>query len=104
MIKLVVLGVSGSSGKQVLRVVKEHKDLFEIVGVSVNTSTSILNDLVNDFPSIKLVGVSDEEKYKEIKDNSLFNVTNNLLDLIHLEGVDMVVNAIVGIAGLKPTI
>lgn len=104
MIKLVVLGVSGSIGKQVLRVVKEHKDLFEIVGVSVNTSTSILNDLVNDFPSIKLVGVSDEEKYKEIKDNSLFNVTNNLLDLIHLEGVDMVVNAIVGIAGLKPTI
>ena len=45
MIKLVVLGVSGSIGKQVLRVVKENKDLFEIVGVSVNTSTSILNDL-----------------------------------------------------------
>ena len=71
MIKLVVLGVSGSIGKQVLRVVKENKNLFEIVGVSVNTSTSILNDLVNEFPSIKLVGVSDEEKYKEFKENSL---------------------------------
>ena len=63
MIKLVVLGVSGSIGKQVLQVVRENPNEFEIIGVSVNTSIEGINDLVKEFPSIKLVGVANEEKY-----------------------------------------
>lgn len=104
MIKLVVLGVSGSIGKQVLQIVRENRHEFEIVGISVNTSTNELESIVNEFPSIKLVCISNKEKYLDFKKKSLFDVTNNLLDLIHLDGVNMVVNAIVGIAGLAPTI
>lgn len=104
MIKLVVLGVSGSIGKQVLQIVRENRHEFEIVGISVNTSTNELESIVNEFPSIKLVCISNKEKYLDFKKKSLLDVTNNLLDLIHLDGVNMVVNAIVGIAGLAPTI
>lgn len=104
MIKLVVLGVTGSIGKQVLQIVRENRHKFEIVGISVNTSIYELDSILNEFKSIELVAISNEEKYLEFKKNSLFKLTNNLLDLIHLEGVDMVVNAIVGIAGLAPTI
>ena len=104
MIRLVVLGVSGSIGKQVLQIVRENPNEFEIIGVSVNTSIEGLNDLVNEFPSIKLVGIANKEKFLEAKDKSLFEVTSNLLDLIHLDKVDMVVNGIVGIAGLAPTV
>lgn len=104
MIKLVVLGVSGSIGKQVLQIVRENRHEFEIVGISVNTSTNELESIVNEFPSIKLVCISNKEKYLDFMKNSLLDVTNNLLDLIHLDGVNMVVNAIVGIAGLAPTI
>ena len=76
MIRLVVLGVSGSIGKQVLQIVRENPNEFEIVGVSVNTSIEGLNDLVNEFPSIKLVGIANKEKFLEAKDKSLFEVTS----------------------------
>jgi len=104
MIKIVVLGVSGSIGKQVLQIVRENPNDFEILGVSVNKSIDCLEDIINEFKSIKLIGIADTEKFEEYKNVSKLTTTNNLLDLVNLEGVDMVVNSIVGIAGLAPTI
>lgn len=105
MMKLAILGVSGSIGEQVLKIVQDHQKDFEVVAVSVNTSIEVLDELIKRFPSIKMIGVSDLKSYNKILnkfDNII--VTNNLLDLVNYDEVTMVVNAIVGIAGLKPTL
>lgn len=103
MIRLAILGVSGSIGKQVLNIVKDNPNDFEVVGVSVNKSIDILNDLVKEFPSIKYIGIANNESFEKYqcckKDTLVFNDLTNLIN----EDIDMVVNAIVGIAGLIPT-
>ena len=72
MMKLAILGVSGSIGEQVLKIVQDHQKDFEVVAVSVNTSIEVLDELIKRFPSIKMIGVSDLKSYNKILNKFAF--------------------------------
>jgi len=105
--KIAILGVSGSIGQSTIEVLKKHREQFTLVGISVYHNIDCLNDLLQDFLTIEVVGVK-----------SLLDVQSYILNYPHvkfiegekgLESVatchcDLVLNALVGFVGLKPTI
>ena len=105
--KIAILGVSGSIGQSTIEVLKKHREQFTLVGISVYHNIDCLNDLLQDFLTIEVVGVK-----------SLLYVQSYILNYPHvkfiegekgLESVatchcDLVLNALVGFVGLKPTI
>ena len=65
--KIAILGVSGSIGKQSVDVIRQHQDLYTLVAASVNTSVKYLEELLNEFPSLKHLCIGDYDLYKEFK-------------------------------------
>lgn len=106
--KIFLLGSSGSIGVNTLNVIREFRDEFEIVGLTVNSNYKTLVEQLKEF-SPKIIVVGNKETAKEIK--SLLN--KNIKILIGKEGLveaaetldyDILVSALVGFAGLPPTI
>lgn len=105
--KICLLGASGSIGLSTCDILKTFNDKFELVAVSINSRINILEDILKQFSSIKYVCVCNNEiknlqtKYKDI---IFFNSEDGLISLIEVSKCDMVVNALVGFVGLKPTV
>ena len=102
-----ILGSTGSIGKQALEVAERNG--YKVTGLTANTSVEALAKNAKKF-GVKQVAIADTEKYKELKD-ALFG--SNIEVLAGQEGVvkiassgnaDTVINSIVGIAGLLPTV
>jgi 1-deoxy-D-xylulose-5-phosphate reductoisomerase len=108
MVNLAILGVSGSIGKQAIEVILEHKDEFNLVGISVFSNIDYALSLLNDFSSIIYVGVKDEvDAAKVLKEHpsiTVFIGEEGLSKIAVLDEVDLLVNALVGFLGLLPTI
>ncbi len=106
--KLCVLGISGSIGVNVSDVVLSHREDFEIVGASVNTKIAVLEEMLSLHPSIRFVAIGDysfaETFQKAHPDIHVFFGERGLTELIDATSCDMVVNALVGFAGLVPTV
>lgn len=105
---LIILGVSGSIGRQTVAIVKNNPNDLSIIGVSVHQSLAYLEELLCQFPSIKYVCVGQEsdsmilsKKYPNIR---FFFNEQGLLDLVQIQAEALVVNALVGFVGLMPTI
>ncbi len=108
--RLIVLGSTGSIGTQALDVVRRAPDRFEIVGLAAATSHELLVGQVREFMP-PVVGVSDETAAVELK-----NALEGLRSVEILAGsdapeqlardleADLVLNAMVGSAGLSPTL
>ncbi|MDD3383443.1 MAG: 1-deoxy-D-xylulose-5-phosphate reductoisomerase [Bacilli bacterium] len=108
MISLTILGVSGSIGQQSVKVIKDNIQEFSLIGVSVNTNGEYLNQLLEEFKTIKYVciGVKMDlnyykNKYKKIM---FFQGDEGLKELCKIKENDLIVNALVGFVGLRPTI
>lgn len=106
--KLCVLGITGSIGKNVADIVKQNRNDFEIVGVALHSNVDILFEILKEHTSIKYVYVNSDEskvkvlaKYPHLVVYTKEDTFNALLDAY---SYDMVVNALVGFAGLKPTV
>ncbi len=105
--KICLLGASGSIGKSTCDILKKFNNSFELVAVSINKSVDILESIILQFPSIKSVCVCNapiielQKKYPRI---TFFTKEDGLIDLIANSSCDMVVNALVGFVGLKPTV
>ena len=102
--KILLLGATGSIGKQTINVCKNHKDKFEIVGLSVGKNIKLLEEYL-DILTIKHVCTQEENielinKYPNIK---FYYGEQGLLDIVSLE-YDLLVNSLVGFVGLKPTL
>ena len=105
--KITILGTTGSIGQQTVDVCLHHQDEFEVVAVSAGKNIELLEKTIEQIQP-KVVCVIDEkdafylqEKYKEIK--CVYGAEG--LDYIAtIDEVDIVLNAIVGFAGLLPTI
>ena len=102
--KILLLGATGSIGKQTIDVCKNHKDKFEIVGLSVGKNIKLLEEYL-DILTIKHVCTQEENielinKYPNIK---FYYGEQGLLDIVSLE-YDLLVNSLVGFVGLKPTL
>ena len=108
--RISILGSTGSIGKQTLDVVRQHKDKFEVVAISANSSVDLLLEQIKEFKP-KYVAVYDE--LSAIKLKSMIPSDINIEVLSGMEGlktissldeIDVLLTAIVGMIGLVPTL
>lgn len=104
-----ILGSTGSIGTQALEVIREHASRFKISVLTAHSNAQLLIDQALEFKP-KWVVIGDESKYEQVK-NALKNTctdvlcgANNLNDIVTAPDIDIVLTAIVGFAGLQPTI
>ncbi len=102
---VVVLGSTGSIGRNTLSVLSEFADRFSVFGLSANTNVSLLGEQIKRFKP-KKAAISDEESFhrfaKEDKIEILSGV-DGLKRLCSAPEVDLVINALVGSVGLLPS-
>ena len=105
---VVILGSTGSVGRQALDVIR-RLDGLNVLGLAVDTSVEELVAQVKEFQP-KAVGVSDTDAAERAaaalkgRDVQVFGPPEGMCELLDVEGVDLVLVAVVGFAGLKPTI
>ena len=106
---IAILGSTGSIGTQALEVISNHPSLFEVEVLSANNNYSLLIEQAKKFKP-NIVVITNEEKYKVVDHalNSLgikvFSGEKSLSDVVQFESIDIVLTALVGYSGLKPTI
>lgn len=107
--KLAILGSTGSIGTQTLQVVAEHPDRYEVRVLTANTQARTLIGQARRFEPDAVV-IADESKYEEVRDAladcpiKVYAGAKALCEVVQADCVDVVVTALVGFAGLEPTI
>ncbi len=108
--KLVLLGATGSIGGSTLRVLRAHSDRIELVGVAARSNGCELAEICREFNVANAV-LSDETAYQAAKAANTFPAGTTLQcgedalsELATLPEADIVLVAVVGACGLKPTL
>lgn len=107
--RIAILGSTGSIGRQALDVVRQHKDLFEIELLTANNSSALLIEQAMEFRPGSVV-ICNEAKYQEVADAlqpndiKVFTGMDSVCSLVEAEDIDIVLTALVGFSGLRPTI
>ena len=104
--KIAILGSTGSIGKSTLDVIKKNKKKFLVILLSANSNYQIINHQIKMFRP-KYFIVNDIFTYRKlIKKNKKgkTKIINNFRDIPQKMKFDITISAIVGIAGLEPTI
>ena len=113
--KLAILGSTGSIGTQTLEVVREHPERFEVYAICAHRSVDKLVEQARDFRP-EVVCIADESLYLELKqklqtalgaDAEMMKVwagADAIAEMVTMPSIDIVVAAMVGYAGLRPTI
>ena len=106
--RVVLLGASGSIGTQTLDIIEKHPDRFVLKAISVGHQVDKVPLILKRFPSIEKVCVielKDKERLqKAFPLHEFYFGDEGLLRLIDSTSSDMVVNALVGFAGVAPTL
>jgi len=107
--KITILGSTGSIGTQALEVVRDHPDTFKVAVLSALKNSELLIQQAKEFkPAI--VVICDENKYNEVKNAlSAFDIKvlageDALSEAAAYDDSDVVLTALMGSVGLKPTI
>ncbi|MHB0975858.1 MAG: 1-deoxy-D-xylulose-5-phosphate reductoisomerase [Candidatus Aquicultorales bacterium] len=102
--RIVILGSSGSIGRQALDVVRAHPDEFSVVGLAVHSNIDILSSQIKEFgPEVVAVG-NLEAAASMTADCDLIAGDDGVAALAGLVNADFVLNALVGSAGLRSTL
>ena len=107
--KIAILGSTGSIGVQALDVVSKHPLLFEIGVLTANLNSKLLIKQAKKFKPNAVV-ICNEEKYNEVNDAlfglgiKVFSGKKSLEEVVVFDSIDIVLTALVGYSGLKPTI
>ena len=108
--QIAILGSTGSIGTQALDVIKEHSDLYEVYCLTANNKVKELAEQARQFNPAAVV-IANEEKYGELKDLladlpdiKVYAGKQAIDEIVEAEPIDMVLTAMVGFAGLSPTI
>jgi len=107
--RLVLLGATGSIGDSTLKVVRKHPDKLEIVAIAAHKNCAKLDEIAREF-NVPHVGIFDEAAARAARKAGLFKGRTlhvgpaGLVELARLPAGDMVVAAVVGTLGLKPTL
>ena len=107
--RIAILGSTGSIGTQALNVIRRHRDLFAVEVLCAGSNADLLVQQALEFDPNAVV-IADETKYQDVKDAldpqgiKVFAGTSSMVDLMEMESIDMVLAAIVGFAGLRPTL
>lgn len=105
---IAILGSTGSIGTQTLNVVRRHKELFEIEVLVAGSNADLLIEQAREFKP-NVVVIADKSKYGIVNealkesDVKVFAGIESACEAVVMESVDIVVAAIVGFAGLRPT-
>ena len=106
--KIAILGSTGSIGTQTLDVVRANGDI-QVMGISAGRNIKKLEEQAREF-SPKLVAVWDEKAAEDLKvrlhdtDIKIVSGMEGILELASMEEVEILVTAIVGMLGIRPTI
>ena len=107
--KIAILGSTGSIGTQTLDVIRQHPDLFELELISARSSADLLVSQAIEFDAANVV-ICDESRYRKVADAlqprgiKVWAGVDSLCDLVRMPSVDIVVGAMVGFSGLRPTL
>lgn len=107
--QIAILGSTGSIGTQTLDVVRRNPDLFEVYAISANRSVDLLIEQAREF-SPEVVCIADESLYSTLKEAlkdlpvKVWAGTDAIAQMVTFPSIDVVVAAMVGYAGLYPTI
>lgn len=107
--KIAILGSTGSIGTQALEVIEEHADKFQVEVLTANGNADLLIEQAIKFKP-NVVVIADEAKYKKVEealwehDIKTYAGTAALAQVVEMEDIDVVLTALVGYAGLLPTI
>lgn len=106
--KIAILGSTGSIGTQTLEVVRENGDI-EVLALAAGNNIELLEKQIREFHP-KLAAVWSEERAKELRDRvkdldvKVVSGMDGLLEVAVVPGSEILVTAIVGMIGIRPTI
>ena len=107
--KIAILGSTGSIGRQTLSVISEHDDMYEAYVLTANNSVELLIEQAKQYKPETVV-IANEQHYETVKTAledlpiKVFTGSDALCQVVEDDNVDVVVAAMVGFAGLRPTI
>lgn len=107
--RIAILGSTGSIGTQALNVIRRHRDLFAVEVLCAGSNADLLVQQAIEFQPNAVV-IADEAKYPAVRDTlaqsdvKVFAGADSMVDLMDMASIDMVLAAIVGFAGLRPTL
>ena len=108
--QIAILGSTGSIGTQALEVIKEHSDLYEVYCLTANNQVELLAKQAHEFKPAAVV-IANEARYDELKrlmsdlpDVKVYAGAKALDEIVEAGPINMVLTAMVGFAGLSPTI
>src|SRR5574344_3000792 len=108
--QIAILGSTGSIGTQALEVIGEHSDLYEVYCLTANNKVELLAQQAHQFHPAAVV-IANEAHYDELKamladepDIKVYAGSRALDEIVEAEPINMVLTAMVGFAGLSPTI
>lgn len=107
--RIAILGSTGSIGTQALEVIAANPDVFEAEVLTAQRNADLLIEQARQFNPNAVV-IADDAHYEKVKaallplDIKVFAGENALASVVQMESVDLVLTALVGYSGLKPTI
>ena len=106
---IAILGSTGSIGTQALEVIEEQAHLFSVEVLTANNNSLLLIEQAKKFKPNSVV-IANEEKYSEVNsalsnlDIKVFSGEKSIEEIVEGDNIDLVLTALVGYSGLKPTI
>lgn len=108
--QIAILGSTGSIGTQALDVISQHPDLFEVYCLTANNQVELLAEQAHKYNPDAVV-IANEAHYDRLKelladcpDIKVYAGAKALDDIVEASPIDIVLTAMVGFAGLSPTI
>ena len=107
--QIAILGSTGSIGKQTLEVIAEHPDLFDVYAITAYRSADLLIEQARTFKP-EVVVIADESLYGKVSEAlddlpiKVWAGADALCQVVEADPIDVVVTAMVGFAGLRPTV
>jgi 1-deoxy-D-xylulose-5-phosphate reductoisomerase len=106
---IAILGSTGSIGTQALEVISQHSEMFEVEVLTANSNCDLLIQQSIQYRPNAVV-IVDDSKYQKVHsaldqyDIKVYSGAESLSQIVEMDSIDMVLTALVGYSGLKPTI
>ncbi|MEA4851111.1 MAG: 1-deoxy-D-xylulose-5-phosphate reductoisomerase [Paludibacter sp.] len=107
--QIAILGSTGSIGRQALEVIADNNELFEVYALTANNQVDLLIEQALRFRP-EMVVIANEQHYLKLKEAltglpiKVFAGNESVAQIAEMQPIDMVLTAMVGYSGLKPTI
>jgi len=104
--KILLLGATGSIGKNTVSIIEQYPEDFELIGLSAHSNIALLNELCERFKPRFICVSTDHEasfRFSYTEKAQIYYGNEGLRKIVQEADADIIVNAIVGAAGLLPT-